>query len=269
MPAAELVVQHDLDDFRLNLHLTRRAVLNGVEIELNLVETIGKVGRLQQRGLSVHVEAPFGRQQRLHARCEVAENVAAVGVGHFGRAIPRRRRDAIRGRQRSGTGAARDDVVQIETAGLEPALEDANQVSLHRVVVAVRLQNHLERLTQRDVFQLAAERPLHVGIGHDAQPRVADDHQQQVRDRRRVGERDGDRPRAVEIAALLAFVELRDGERAQRRPPCACAGPAQPPVPRSRAAPQPHQDGSSESETRRAHSHDPRFGSKRGKPYEI
>ena len=78
----ELVVQRDLDDHRLNLHLTRRAVVNGVEIELNLVEAIGKVGRLQQRGFPVDVESPFGRQECLHAHGEVRENIADVRGGH-------------------------------------------------------------------------------------------------------------------------------------------------------------------------------------------
>ena len=89
MPAANSSFSDDLDDLRLNLHLARRAILHGVEIELNLVETIGKVGRLQQRGLPVHVESPVRRQQRLHAGGEVAENIAGVGAGHFGRAALR------------------------------------------------------------------------------------------------------------------------------------------------------------------------------------
>ena len=55
----ELVVQHDLDDLRLNLDLTHRAVVNRVEIKLDLIETIGKIGRLQQRGFPVHVESPL------------------------------------------------------------------------------------------------------------------------------------------------------------------------------------------------------------------
>ncbi len=225
----ELVVQHDFDDLRLNLHLARRAILYSVEIELNLVEAIGKIGRLQQRGLPVHVESPLGRQQRLHAGREVAEDVAGIRVGHVRRAAL-----AVRGCVRLHPGRAdgaiafdadsvRDpvrrvnDVVQIETARFESPLEDADQVSLHGVVVPVRLQNHLERLPQRDVFQLTSERPLHVGIGHDAEPGVANEHEQQVGDRRGLGQRDRDGPRAVEVAALLALVELRDGERAKRR----------------------------------------------------
>ena len=66
------------------------------------------------------------------------------------------RRHAVGCRQRPRTRSACDDVVQIEAAGFEPPLEDANQIALHRVVVAVRLQNHFQRLPQRHVLQIAA-----------------------------------------------------------------------------------------------------------------
>ena len=128
----------------------------------------------------------------------------------------------------SATRAPSDDVVQIETAGFEPALEDADEVSLHRVVVAVRLQDHLQRLPQRDVFQLTSERPLHVWIGHHAETGVADEHEQQIGDRRWLRQRDRNGPHAVQVAALLAFVELRDGERTERA--LTAASPAPDPV---------------------------------------
>ena len=43
----EFLAQHDLDHLRLNLHLTGRAILHRVEIQLNLIQPIGIVGRLQ------------------------------------------------------------------------------------------------------------------------------------------------------------------------------------------------------------------------------
>ena len=187
----------------------------------------------------------------------------AVGAGHLGRTTGPCH--AIRRRDRTRRGAARDDIVQIEAAGLQPALEYANQIALHRVVEALRSQNHLERLPQRHVFQLAAKRPEHIRIGHDTEPRVANDHQQKVRDRGWVGERERHRPRAVEIAALLPLVELRDGKRPQRsglRLRRHLNGSL-------RSGQQQHRSGAEPALPHHAQFHAPRVGSKGAKPYEM
>ena len=54
----------------------------------------------------------------------------------------------------------------------------------------MRLQDHVQRLPRRDVVQLASEGSLHVGIRHDAETGVADEHEQQIGDERRFRQRD-------------------------------------------------------------------------------
>ena len=83
MPAENSSLSVDLDDLGLNLHLARRAVVHRVEIQLNLVEPIGIVGRLQQRRLPIHVEASFRRHQRPHAGRQLGEDIAGVRAGYL------------------------------------------------------------------------------------------------------------------------------------------------------------------------------------------
>jgi len=85
-------------------------------------------------------------------------------------------------------------------------------VAVDLVGEAQRPQNELERLPDRDVFQLADERPIDAGIGNDAQARAADEEQQQVLDRHRLreGEREG---AVVEVGRQLPLIELRQRQR--------------------------------------------------------
>ena len=222
----ELVVQHDLDDLRLNPHLPRRPVVHGVEVQLDLIEPLGIVGRLQQRGLPVHVEAPFGdRSVCTPAARSVKTSAASVSV--TSPSCPARSRqsgvhagapraDRIRRRQRPRPGAPRHHVVQVETARFEPTLEDTDQVALHRIVVSVRLQDHVERLPQRHVLQLASECSL--TSGSETTLRRVSRTSMSSRSVMSVGSATGDRdrPHVVQIAALRAFIELRHDERPER-----------------------------------------------------
>jgi hypothetical protein len=123
----------------------------------------------------------------------------------------------------------------------------------------VRLQDHVERLPWRDVLQLAPECSLHVWIGHDAEPRAANEHEQQIGDERWFSEGDRNRPHVVEIAVQMAFIELRDDERLERaltrrrRLSRALRGSL-------RSCCEHH------SSRRKTDFHAPRFGSKKAKP---
>ncbi len=80
----------------------------------------------------------------------------------------------------------------------------------------MRLKNHLERLAQRHILEIAAEGAGDFWIRHHAQARIAHEKLQQICDWRRVRCGQGYRPRAVQIVGLLALVELRHRERPKR-----------------------------------------------------
>jgi hypothetical protein len=80
----------------------------------------------------------------------------------------------------------------------------------------MRLQDHFERLPQGHVLELAAECALYVGVRHNTQSRISNEHQEQICNWGRIRQRDADRTRVVEVAALLPLIELCHRERSER-----------------------------------------------------
>jgi len=92
-------------------------------------------------------------------------------------------------------------------------LRHADHRTLHLEVEAERRQQRRERLAQRQLLQLAAERPLDVGVDRQAERRAHHEQLQRLLDRLRLGKRQRQPARRVE--RRLALVDLGDRHRAQ------------------------------------------------------
>ncbi len=146
------------------------------------------------------------RQEHLHAAGDVAEHIGGGVAGNRCRAASRR----CAADQRAA-GARRRQIVDVEQTRLRRAPSHLDERPVHPVVETQRPQDQSQRLAHRDVLQLADERPLDRGIGHDAERRAAHQKEQQIADRHRLGE--GQRERAVvQIGRERALVELGQGQ---------------------------------------------------------
>ena len=158
MPAANSVVQRDFDDPRLDLHLTRRAVAHGIEMLLHLIETIGKIGGLEQRAFLSMLKRPSAKSVSTPSARSAKSRPPSVRAGYSESAAgasgaARSHSTPTRPRRR----APRHDVVQIETARFEPPLEDADQVALRPNSRDRAAAGSCRGLAQRHVLELAAE----------------------------------------------------------------------------------------------------------------
>ncbi len=104
----------------------------------------------------------------------------------------------------------------MKEARLELARDHANDVAANRVLETRRLEDDVQRFSNRDVLQLASKRLGDRGIRNDAQAGAAHEDRQEVLDRSRACGPQGDAP-AVEHGMTRLQIELRNRHRPQRR----------------------------------------------------
>ena len=134
------------------------------------------------------------------------DTLAELTCARIDRAAAKRRRAAALGR----------DVIDVENARVSFAREDANEPGIDAVIEAERGKDRIERLPDGHVLQLTDERTVDRRVRDEAEICPADQQEQQILDRHRLGERQRERA-VVEVGRRTALVELRQGQRRHPR----------------------------------------------------